>query len=428
MTGFRRLSTVAGLGLALILGLIGPAQGATPIKLTDIYNPLKILKAELTLPQTSVDSLDSTDVNQLKVYVPGTIVFTVDGKTSGTLDIKIRLKGSTSMYRLSETPSFKIKFQKDAVGNGYLGLNRMTFNGMVQDNSKVHEFGAYTLFNAVGVAAPKTGYVRLYINGVDRGLFANVEQPDQIFMQKRFKDITQHIYEGVAFRDLKLGNATGDNLTGPFLVDYGWKVTPNKRDLEKLINYANDWEPKTWYADLPQVIDRTSLIKAFAVESFLSHWDGYSGPDINNYFLRSNTKGKFTYIPWGADQTFGENRKSEKLGDDFFVPLVSETATQPWSSNPNMYRGKLYVQCIQYKLCRTEYLNQLKLVSATATKIKLGDQMKAVAKVINPVLTVQFGKDAATLKLIKDEQARTVAYIAKRQATVAATLKKYGIK
>jgi hypothetical protein len=93
-----------------------------------------------------------------------------------------------------------------------------------------------------------------------------------------------------------------------------------------------------------------------------------------------------------------------------------------------MYRGKLYVQCIQYKLCRTEYLNQLKLVSATATKIKLGDQMKAVAKVINPVLTVQFGKDAAALKLIKDEQARTVAYIAKRQATVAATLKKYGIK
>ena len=37
-------------------------------------------------------------------------------------------------------------------------------------------------------------------------------------------------------------------------------------------------------------------------------------------------------------------------------------------------------------------------------------------------------QDAAALKLIKAEQARTVAYIAKRQATVAATLKKYGIK
>lgn len=428
MTGFRRLSTVAGLGVALILGLVGPVQAATPLRLTDIYNPLKILKAELTLPQTSVDSLDSTDVNQLKVYVPGSLVLSVDGRTSGTLDIKVRLKGSTSMFRLSETPSFKIKFKKDAVGNGYLGLNRLTLNGMVQDNSKIHEFGAYTLFNAVGVAAPKTGYVRLYINGVDRGLFVNVEQPDQVFMQKRFKDITQHIYEGVAFRDLKLGNAIGDNISGPFLVDYGWKVTPNKKDLEKLINYASDWEPKTWYSGLTQVIDRTSLIKAFAVESFLSHWDGYSGPDINNYYLRSNTRSKFTYIPWGTDQTFGENRQTEVLGDEFNLPLVSEKYTQPWANNRQMERGKLYVQCIQYKPCLTEYLLQLKLVSETATKIKLASQMQAVAKVINPVLIKQFGSDPAAVSLIKSEQTRTLAYIAKRQVAVAKELKLRGFK
>jgi spore coat protein CotH len=410
------------------LGLITPAQAASPVKLTDIYNPLKILKAEMLLPKTSVDSLNSNDVNVLKQYVPGSITFSVDGRTSGLLDIKVRLKGSTSMFKLDETPSFKIKFQKDAAGNGYLGLNRLTLNGMVQDNSKIHEFGAYTLFNAMGVAAPKTGYVHLYINGVDRGLFANIEQPDQIFMQKRFRDITQHIYEGVAFRDLKLGNDNGDNVNGAYLVDYGWKVTPNKRDLTKLINYNSDWEPKTWYSGLTQVIDRSSLIKAFAVESFLSHWDGYSGPDVNNYFLRSNTKSKFTYIPWGVDQTFGENRQTEVLGDEFNVPLVSDTATQPWANNRQMNRGQLYVKCINYKPCRTEYLLALKDISAIATKIKLGTQMKAVANVINPTLTKQFAGDPATLSLIKSEQTRSIAYIAKRQSTVASTLKRYGVK
>ena len=307
MALFRRL-TVGFLAPVVLLGVISsPAQAANPLKLSDIYNPLKVLRVDLTLPADSVTSLN--DATTWRVYVPGTITMSVDGRTSGAMEINTRLKGSTSMYKLDETPSFKIKFKKGPTGLGYLGLRRLTLNGLVQDNSKIHEFGAYNLFNAMGIPASKTGWARLYINGVDRGLFVNVEQPDQVFMAKRFKDITQHVYEGVARKDLQFGNDNGDATTGAFLVDYGWKVTPNKNDLTKLINYASDWEDKTWYQGLSTVTDRTLLIRAFAVENFLGHWDSYSGPDINNYYLRSNTRGKFTYIPWGVDQTFGENRR-----------------------------------------------------------------------------------------------------------------------
>lgn len=423
MSKIKRFSAVASLGLALIACLISPAQAATPLKLADIYNPLKIVRADLTLPQTSVDSLN--DPQTLTTYVPATFKLSLDGKTSGDLAIKIRLKGSTSLFPLNETPSFKVKFKKDNAGNTYLGLNRMTLNGMIQDNSKIHEYGAYALFNAMGIAAPKTGWARLYINGVDRGLFVNVEQPDHVFMQKRFKDITQHIYEGIARKDFNFGNDTGDNASGAFLVDYGWKVTANKRDLTRLINYANDWDPVTWYKGLSNVVDRTSMIKFFAVENFLGHWDGYSGPDINNYYIRSNTKSKFTFIPWGVDQTFGENRKTEVLGDTFDLSLLSDTSAQPWGRETN--RGKLYVMCINYKPCRTEYLTDLKAVSAMATKMKLATNMKAAAKLIDPVLLSQFSASAER-NLIHSEQTRSIGYIAKRQSQVAALLKKYGIK
>ena len=424
MALFRRL-TVGFLAPVVLLGLLSsPAQAASPLKLTDIYNPLKVLKAELSLPAESVASLSNSAT--FKVYVPGTLILSVDGRTSGVQDITIRLKGSTSMFSLDETPSFKVKFKKGPTGLGFLGLRRLTLNGLVQDNSKIHEFGAYNLFNAMGIPASKTGWVRLYINGVDRGLYVNVEQPDQVFMAKRFKDVTQHIYEGVAFKDLKLGNDNGGADSGSFLSDYGWKVTPNKNDLTNLINYASDWEDKTWYQGLLTVTDRALLIRAFAVENFLGHWDSYSGPDINNYFLRSNTRNKFTYIPWGTDQTFGENRKSEVLGDTFHLPLMSERADQPWAKN--LYRGKLYVQCINYKPCRTQYLLELKAVSAMATKIKLGTQMRAVAAVIEPVLAAQYANDKATLTLAHNEQTRSIAYIAKRQAEVKALLAKYKIK
>jgi len=424
MALFRRL-TVGFLAPVVLLGVISsPAQAANPLKLSDIYNPLKVLRVDLTLPADSVTSLN--DATTWRVYVPGTITMSVDGRTSGAMEINTRLKGSTSMYKLDETPSFKIKFKKGPTGLGYLGLRRLTLNGLVQDNSKIHEFGAYNLFNAMGIPASKTGWARLYINGVDRGLYVNVEQPDQVFMAKRFKDITQHVYEGVARKDLQFGNDNGDATTGAFLVDYGWKVTPNKNDLTKLINYASDWEDKTWYQGLSTVTDRTLLIRAFAVENFLGHWDSYSGPDINNYYLRSNTRGKFTYIPWGVDQTFGENRGTEVLGDTFNLPLISDSAAQPWSRNMN--RGKLYVQCINYKPCRTQYLLELKAVSAMATKIKLGAQMRAVAVVIEPELAVQYAKDQPTLTLAHKEQTRSIAYIARRQAEVKALLKQYKIK
>jgi hypothetical protein len=424
MALFRRL-TVGFLAPVVLLGLVSsPAQAASALKLSDIYNPLKILRVDLTLPADSVTSLN--DETTWRVYVPGTITMSVDGRTSGAMEINTRLKGSTSMYKLDETPSFKIKFKKGPTGLGYLGLRRLTLNGLVQDNSKIHEFGAYNLFNAMGIPASKTGWARLYINGVDRGLYVNVEQPDQVFMAKRFKDITQHVYEGVARKDLQFGNDNGDATTGAFLVDYGWKVTPNKNDLTNLINYASDWEDKTWYQGLLTVTDRAALIRAFAVENFLGHWDSYSGPDINNYYLRSNTRGKFTYIPWGVDQTFGENRGTEVLGDTFNLPLISDSAAQPWSRSMN--RGKLYVQCINYKPCRTQYLLELKAVSAMATKIKLGAQMRAVAAVIEPVLAVQYAKDQPTLTLAHKEQTRSIAYIARRQAEVKALLKQYKIK
>lgn len=423
--GLRRLTAAS---VSLVLGsvlLVSPAQAAASLKSTDFYNPLKVLRVDLTLPQDTVTALNNR--NTYRTYAPGAVTMSVDGRTSGSLDMQIRLKGSTSISKLDATPSFKIKFPKGPSGTGYLGLRRLTLNALTQDGSKIHEYGAYALFNAMGLPASKTGWARVYVNGVDRGLYANIEQPDENFMAKRFKDITQHVYEGIAVRDLKVGNDNGDNVSGSFTVDYGWKVTANKNDLGQLITVANYTDPAKWYKGLDSVTDRAALIKFMAVENFLGHWDGYSGPDINNYFIRSNTRGKFTFIPWGADQTFGENRQTEALGDTFLTPLLSPTSTHPWLPRQTA-RGMLYTKCIAYSVCKTDYLTQLKAVSDMATKMKLGSLMKAATTVINPVLRVQFPAETGVYEIALKEQTRSIAFIASRQKEVAALVKKYKIK
>jgi spore coat protein CotH len=338
----------------------------------------------------------------------------------------VRLKGTTSFSTLMRTPSFKIKFPSGPSGTGYLGLKRLTLNALTQDGSKIHEYGAYALFNAMGVPASKTGWARVYVNGADRGLYMNVEQPDENFAAKRFKDITQHIYEGVALKDFKVGNDDGDNISGAFLADHGWKVTANKNDLTKLISVANYKDPANWYKALDGVTDRTALLKFMAVETFLGHWDGYTGPNVNNYFIRSSTRGKFTFIPWGVDQTFGENRATTKdFGDTFMTPMLSRTSTHPWLPKETV-RGMMYTKCIAYVPCRDAYLSQLKAVSAMATKMKLSTLMKSVTNVIRPTLAARNNSDQ--MGIIALEQASALKFITTRQKEVAALVKKYKIK
>ena len=424
LSGSRRVLESALVIFGLALGSVVPANAASPIVLTDIYNPTKILRVDLTLPPATVASLNNTQT--YKTYVPGQVLIRSGSKTSGTMDIDIRLKGSTSIYVLDQTPSFKIKFKKNG-GNGFLGLRRLTLNAMTQDGSKVHEYAAYALFNAMNLPASKTGWARVYVNGVDKGLYVNIEQPDSVFISKRYRDITQHIYEGIYSQDLSYGNDQGNETTGSFLVDHGWKTTPNKNDLTNLIEYANDWQPASWYKNLPKVFDRAALIKFFAVENFIGHWDGYSGPDINNYFLRSNTQNKFTFIPWGTDQTFGENRQTPALGDDFYLSMLSDKSNHPWT-NSNLQRGQLYVECINYVPCRTEYLKDLKSVSAKVTSMGLATKINGAAALVNTVADIQFGASSYDLRNLHNEQVRTVRWIATRQTQVAALLKQYGIK
>jgi hypothetical protein len=129
------------------------------------------------------------------------------------------------------------------------------------------------------------------------------------------------------------------------------------------------------------------MVKMFAVDNFLGHWDGYSGPIINNYFLRSNSKSVFTFLPWGADQTFGENRQTPELLDTYTFAMDKPDVGYPWikltHKTETLERGLLFRKCLAYKPCQTLYLQQLKAASAKATAIKLPNLMANAGKVVD---------------------------------------------
>jgi len=408
--------------LAVSLGLFSPTQ-ATAVSLTqsDIFNPARVNKIELSIPEASASSLDN--ISTARNYVAATFKFTSNGLSIGPIDVGIRLKGGSSIERLSGRPSFKVAFNwKLLKGNRFLGLKNLTLNAMHQDGSKLHEYGSYRLFNLMGVPAPRTGWSELQVNGSSRGLYLSLESVDDIFLNRKFRDVTQHLYEGVPLNDLKPGKANGGENDGGFLVKEGWKARQNKDDLQKLINAANYSSGSDWWNKLGTVMDRTALVKLFALENFLGHWDGYSGPLQGNYFLRSNILGKFTMLPWGMDQTFGENRTTPTLNDSYYATLDKTTSGFPGIEakyqKTTMSRGLLFAKCLQYRTCKVAYLTQLKAVSAKVSSAKLVTSMKSIASIIAPYSSSS----------VKAEQVRVQGWIVKQQARVAAVLKSNGIR
>lgn len=408
------------IALGLVAGSITVQPAFAAQSLANFYNSTSIHSVYFTISTTSTNALNQRP----KDYAAARVEFKTDSSgSSGLIDIGLRLKGTTSLEKLNGKPSFKIKFNWDSLkGNRFLGLKAMTLNSLTQDTSMIHEAAAYSLFNAMSIPASKTGYAKVYVNGTLKGLYLNVETPDDIFLSKRFTNPTQHLYEAIAFRDLKPGNDAGDDTTGSYLVDEGWKTTPNKLDLKKLISVAGITNQASWWQQLSVYTNRGLLVRQFAVENFLGHWDGYSGPIINNHFLRSDDRGKFTMIPWGVDQTFGENRATQVQGDDYFFAMDTKDAGYPWvkiaNKKDSLPRGLLFQKCLAYKPCKTEYLTALKAVSAKATSMKLGTAMAASAKLIG-----SFSSSSATV-----EQTRSINWIKLQQAKVVALLKKNGIK
>lgn len=408
--------------LAVSFGLTAPSPAsAASLAQSDVFNPSRVNSIELTIPDDSAASLNN--ISTAKNYVAARFKFTSNGLSIGPIDVGIRLKGGSSIERLNGTPSFKVAFNwKLLKGNRFLGLKNLTLNAMHQDGSKLHEYGSYRLFNLMGVPAPRTGWAELSTNGSSRGLYLSLESVDDIFLNSKFRDVTQHLYEGVARNDLKIGNANGDENTGDFLVKEGWGARPNKADLQKLITAANYSSGYSWWTKLGTVMDRTALLKMFALENFLGHWDGYSGPLQSNYFLRSNILGKFTMLPWGMDQTFGENRSTPALNDSFFASLDKSTSAFPGIEikyqKTSMPRGLLFTKCLAYRTCKLAYLAQLKAVSAKVSSARLVTSMKSAASTIASYSNTS----------VKAEQVRVQGWIVKQQARVASVLKANGIR
>lgn len=119
-------------------------------------------------------------------YSPCNLV--IDGEA--VKNVGIRAKGNTSLSSVknmnSSRYSFKIEFDQYENGKSYHGLDKLCLNNIIQDNTYMKDYLAYTLMYDFGVDAPLCSYVYITVNGEDWGLYLAVEAIEESFLERNY--------------------------------------------------------------------------------------------------------------------------------------------------------------------------------------------------------------------------------------------------
>ncbi len=105
-------------------------------------------------------------------------------------NVGIRGKGNTSLSSVatmgSSRYSFKIEFDQYDSTKSYHGLDKLSLNNLIQDNTMMKDYLTYQMMNAFGVSAPLCSFVYITVNGEDWGLYLAVEGVEESFLQRNY--------------------------------------------------------------------------------------------------------------------------------------------------------------------------------------------------------------------------------------------------
>ena len=280
------------------LGGAGGEVPPPPDPAAPLFAGTSIPRFEITLSQASIEELNATPDE----YVPGELTVTLDGEVLELADVGVRLKGVHGSFRtLDAKAAFLLKFDEFTDDQTLLGVEKLALNNMVQDQSMIHERLAYALFRAMDVPAARSAHATVWLNGSLYGLYATVEAADNPRLLDRWLGGHKgNLYEGAYGSDLERSSLE------TFDQDNGDDVA--FADLADLVDALDGMtSPDTFLAEASQHIDMDRYLAFAATETFIGHWDGYAWYRNNYFIARRPDDGRWTFLPWGLDQTFSDD-------------------------------------------------------------------------------------------------------------------------
>lgn len=114
-------------------------------------------------------------------------------------NVGIRAKGNTSLSSVSaygnDRYSFKLEFDCYEKGKSYHGLDKISLNNIIQDNTYMKDYLSYQMMGAFGVDAPLCSYADITVNGEEWGLYLAVEAVEESFLARNYGNDYGELYK-----------------------------------------------------------------------------------------------------------------------------------------------------------------------------------------------------------------------------------------
>jgi CotH protein/lectin-like protein/putative metal-binding protein len=299
-----------------------------------------------------------------------------------TYPARIRLKGHRSLRKLDEKPAFKLQLD---LGDGERPL-ALTLNNQVEDPTLLREVLAYRLLNALGLPAPRTGFVRVRLNGSGERSYLLVETIDESFLERRFGRGPGALYEG------EYGCDVSPPDVGGFDLDAG--EDPERGHLAAFAAASLRDAPDLFTANGP--LDMHNFLTYLAASALIGDFDGYR--HSHNYYLYFHVADqKWRFVPWGLDRVF---KKPIDVYDS---------------------QGLLARRCFGDATCRLEYARTLAKVTASFESLDLPRLAHELAEKVD-ARNAGAGLDAKDLRTTQRARKAQLAFLRERAAIVRAQL------
>lgn len=342
---------------------------AEPEYVGKLFNQDNIMEINIDMKQADfdwiIDNATREEYRNCDITVNGTTFHNVG----------IRPKGNSSLRTVAQDEnsdrfSFKVQFDAYIEGQSCFGLNKLALNNIIMDKTYMKEYLAYDMFAAMGVVTPKYAYANISVNGKPWGLYLAVEAMEESFVERNYGSLDGRLYrpEG-AGSDLKWTGESAANYSGIKNMAV-YNVTDS--DFSKIITMIEHLNNGT---DLEKYLDVDSILRYFAVNTFLVNFDSYAGSLKHNYYLYEEN-GVCTILPWDFNLAFAGheiNNAGQAVNFPIDTPVTTNLSDRPLIAK--------LLEVPEYKELYHKYLNQL--VDSYITSGALETKVQQLDKLIN---------------------------------------------
>lgn len=268
------------------------------------YDLNTIQTIEITFAASNWDALlDAAEASD--AYIEAQSV-KINGVTYNTVGVKY--KGNSSYNANNNKNPWHIELDT-YVDQNYQGYKDIKLSNVYVDPSFVREALAYKILGNY-MKVPKANYVKLYVNGVYRGLYTNVESISKTFVDNRFGSKNNAFFDcsppaGASPQTTNLPNLAylGTN-SSSYVTAYDIKSVLGWDDLINLTNVLST-TTATNTANIEAILDIDRALWMLAFDNVFVNLDSYIGRFKQNYYLYKSDNGQFMPVVWDLNMCFG---------------------------------------------------------------------------------------------------------------------------